>query len=151
MALPVFQRFAADEVDEVLAAVANATSGEALAKALSSLHKMVRTDTLPPGKFGPVVETARVCLIKTDTPRAWRAALELAVATGEPHLRMMVAGLASGLVQPAFRDRPDLHLWARTLAKRVLRRYYQSHGVPTPDQPDDDVHVGDGTDEDLAG
>ncbi len=149
MALPVFERFAADEVDEILAVVRNAASGEVLAKALSSLHKMVRTDMLPPGKIGAVVEASRVCLIKTDTPRAWRAALELAVETGEPHLRMMVAGIASGLVQPAFQDRPDLHLWARTIAKRVLRRYYQSHGVPTPDQPDD--QVGDGTDEDPAG
>jgi hypothetical protein len=148
MALHAFQRFAADAVDEVLEVVRTEADGEGLAKALAALHKMVRTDVLPPGKFGSVVEVARACLMNTTTPRTWRAAVELAVETGESHLRMMVAGIASGLVQPAFPDRPDLHLWARAVAKRVLRRYYHTHGVPTPDQPDEN---GDGGCDDLAG
>ena len=148
MALHAFDRFASDAVDEILAVVRTEADGEDLAKALASLHKMVRTDTLPPGKFASVVEAARACLLRTTTPHTWRAALELAVETGEPHLRMMVAGIASGLVQPAFPDRPDLHLWARTIARRALRRYYQTHGVPYPDQPED---PGNGGCDDLTG
>lgn len=148
MALPAFERFASDTVDEILDVVRTAADGEELAKALTALHKMVRTDVLPPGRFGSVVEAARCCLLSTTTPRTWRAAVELAVETGESHLRMMVAGIASGLVQPAFPDRPDLHLWARSTARGVLRRYYQAHGVPTPDQPED---PGDGGCDDLAG
>ncbi len=148
MALPALARFASDAVDGVLAVAIAQADGEDLAKALATLHKMVRLDVLPAGKFASVVEAARVRLLDTETPRTWQAAVDLALATGDAHLRLMVAGIASGLARPAFPERPDLHSWARGVARRALRRYYASRGLPTPDEPEDCC---DGGCDDLAG
>lgn len=148
MALPALARFASDAVDGVLAIARTEADNGKLAKALASLQKMVCLDVLPCGKFVEVVEAARARLLDTNSPRTWQAAIELAVATGDAELRLMVAGIASGLVQPAFPERADLRLWARGVARRALHRYYESHGVPTAAQPED----GRGRDrDDLAG
>jgi hypothetical protein len=137
MPLPALARFASEAVDGVLAIARTETDGEKVATALATLQKMVCLNVLPPGKFVSVVDAARARLLDSQTPRTWQAAIELAVSTGDAELRLMVAGIASGLVQPSFPERADLRLWARGLAKRALRRYFESHGVPTPGQPDD--------------
>lgn len=145
MALPPPTRFAAEAVDGILAVATAGGDGEKLTNALATLKKMVCLNVLPPGRFAEVVEVARARLLDSGTPRTWQAAIELAVATSDAGLLLMVAGIASGLVQPTFPEHADLCLWVRSVAKRTLRRHYENRGVPTPIQPDE------GRERDLAG
>lgn len=135
MAMPALARPAASALDRALDIAQVEQQPVRLASALNTLKKMVCCDVLPLEKRARVLDIARARLLNAQTPGAFRAAVELAVMTGDPHLRLMVSGIANGLVQPAFLDEVVLVKWARSVAQRTLHRYYRDRGVLTANQP----------------
>lgn len=122
MAKSSFARFATEAFDRMLELAAREEDAVKVASALATLHKIVFLDVLPPEKLSRVAEVARTRMASTQAPMVWLAATELGVATGDPQIRWMVEGVASGAIWPAFFDREDLRLWVRTAARKALGR-----------------------------
>ncbi len=120
MVRPAEPRFGSAAFDRMLELAANEADPAKTASALVTLHKIVFIDVLPPEELARVIEVARTRMSSTQAPNVWQAAVELGVATGDPQLRAMVAGIASGAARPAFFDREDLRLWVRNAAQKAL-------------------------------
>ena len=93
-----------------------------VANALTRLHALVFFDLLPHTDRPRVVAIAQALLAGAHAPAVWLAALELAVATGDEHLRTIVEGIGSGAIRPRFAEREDLTLLVCGVAQRALVR-----------------------------